>query len=83
MSDPQALLLKRFTGVVNSGEKMLTEMDATRRTGKGIGGYYPSLDPGPVFPCVRSLIPEPRLTDQGLMDATNSPFLPVVQGPAE
>ena len=38
-----------FPGVVNGKEKVLAEMEATRRAGKVIGGHYPSRDLGPAF----------------------------------
>jgi adenine deaminase len=41
--------MMNFPGVANGDEKMLAEMDATRRAGKVIGGHYPARDLGPVF----------------------------------
>ncbi len=41
--------MMNFKGVVNGDEKMLVEMDATRKAGKVIGGHYPSLDLGAAF----------------------------------
>jgi adenine deaminase len=41
--------MMNFPGVANGDEKMLAEMDATRRAGKVIGGHYPSRDLGPAF----------------------------------
>jgi len=61
---------------------MLTEVDSTRRARIVIGGHYPSPDFSPAFPFVAVVIPELRLTDKSLADATNLPFLPVVEGPA-
>ncbi|MGD0752848.1 MAG: hypothetical protein ABSA23_15745 [Anaerolineales bacterium] len=82
MNDLQALPLKNFTGVANGYEKMLVEMEDTRKTGKVIGGHYPSTDPGPTFRAYAAGGLELRLTDKGLVDATNFTFLPVVEGPA-
>ena len=41
--------MMNFPGVVNADEKMLAEMDATRRAGKVIGGHYASPDLGLPF----------------------------------
>ena len=41
--------MMNFPGVANGDEKMLAEMDATRKAGKVIGGHYPSPDLGPAF----------------------------------
>jgi adenine deaminase len=41
--------MMNFPGVANGDEKMLTEMAATRKAGKVIGGHYPSPDHGPAF----------------------------------
>jgi len=41
--------MMNFHGVANGDEKMLAEMDATRKVGKVIGGHYPSPDLGPAF----------------------------------
>ncbi|HVM70564.1 MAG TPA: adenine deaminase [Anaerolineales bacterium] len=41
--------MMNYPGVAAGDEKMLAEMDATRRAGKVIGGHYPSLDLGPAF----------------------------------
>jgi adenine deaminase len=41
--------MMNYPGVANNDEKMLAELDATRRAGKVIGGHYPSPDLGPTF----------------------------------
>ena len=41
--------MMNFPGVANGDEKMLAEMEATRRAGKVIGGHYPSRDLGKAF----------------------------------
>jgi len=41
--------MMNFPGVANGDEKMLAEMDSTRKAGKVIGGHYPSPDLGPAF----------------------------------
>jgi adenine deaminase len=41
--------MMNFLGVANGDEKMLAEMDATRKAGKVIGGHYPSPDLGKAF----------------------------------
>ncbi|MGD0878509.1 MAG: adenine deaminase [Anaerolineales bacterium] len=41
--------MMNFKGVANGDEKMLVEMDATRKAGKVIGGHFPSTDLGPAF----------------------------------
>ena len=41
--------MMNFPGVANGDEKMLAEMDATRRVGKVIGGHYATPDLGPAF----------------------------------
>jgi adenine deaminase len=41
--------MMNFPGVANGDEKMLAEMDATRKAGKVIGGHYSTPDLGPVF----------------------------------
>ena len=41
--------MMNFPGVANGDGKMLTEMAATRKAGKVIGGHYPSPDLGPAF----------------------------------
>jgi adenine deaminase len=41
--------MMNYPGVINGDEKMLAEMDATRRAGKIIGGHYPSPELGPAF----------------------------------
>jgi adenine deaminase len=41
--------MMNFPGVANGDEKMLAEMQATRKAGKVIGGHYPSPELGPAF----------------------------------
>jgi len=41
--------MMNFPGVANGDEKMLAEMDATRKAGKVIGGHYATPDLGPAF----------------------------------
>ena len=41
--------MMNFPGVANGDQKMLAEMDATRRAGKVIGGHYATPDLGPDF----------------------------------
>ena len=41
--------MMNFPGVANGDEKMLAEMDATRKAGKVIGGHFASPDLGPAF----------------------------------
>ena len=41
--------MMNFPGVAAGDEKMLAEMDATRKAGKVIGGHYPSRDLGKTF----------------------------------
>jgi len=41
--------MMNFPGVANGDEKMLAEMEATRKAGKVIGGHYATPDLGPAF----------------------------------
>ena len=41
--------MMNFPGVANGDEKMLAEMDATRKAGKIIGGHFATPDLGPAF----------------------------------
>ncbi len=41
--------MMNFPGVANGDEKVLAEMDSTRKAGKVIGGHYASPDLGPAF----------------------------------
>ena len=83
MRNPQALGSKDLTGVANIDEKIPGEMDFPCEPWKVSGGNFRPTHPDPALHVYAAVIPEERLPEKGRVDATNLPFLPIIEEPAE
>jgi hypothetical protein len=84
MSDPKALASKDFPGVAKIEEKMLGKMDYPCKPWKVSGRNFRSTThPDPALHVYAVVILEERLPEKGRVVATNLPFLPIIEEPAE